>query len=209
MRSKMRWIAGVGAALALLPPLTLAQAIQVSPSGVMTTEQPAPELRPEDQATREQLVRLFDVMRLRDQMLAMRRIVPAMMETQVREQMRLATSQLGQNSQLSTRQRAAVDQLVRKYVEEAANLYSVDEMIEDMIGLYQQNLSRDDVDAMIAFYGSTAGQHLLQAQPRIAQQYMPIVMRRATERTRTLTTEMMKDLAALKQSSPSAPPAQK
>jgi len=209
VRSKMRWIAGVGAALALLPPLTLAQAIQVSPSGVMTTEQPAPELRPEDQATREQLVRLFDVMRLRDQMLAMRRIVPAMMETQVREQMRLATSQLGQNSQLSTRQRAAVDQLVRKYVEEAANLYSVDEMIEDMIGLYQQNLSRDDVDAMIAFYGSTAGQHLLQAQPRIAQQYLPIVMRRATERTRTLTTEMMKDLAALKQSSPSAPPAQK
>ena len=34
---------------------------------------------------------------------------------------------------------------------------------------------------------SPAGQHLLDAQPKIAQEYMPLVMQRTQERTKTLT----------------------
>jgi hypothetical protein len=148
-------------------------------------------------------------MRLRDQMQSMRKIVPAMVESQVREQMQAMSAQIAPGSRLTAEQHAAIEKLLRKYVEKAVNLYSVDEMIADMTGLYQEHLSREDVDAMIAFYNSTAGQHLLDAQPKIAQEYMPLVMRRSEERTKLLTAEMMKDMAALKQSSGKAQPAHK
>jgi uncharacterized protein len=67
-------------------------------------------------------------------------------------------------------------------------------MISDMTTVYQHHLSKADVDAMIAFYSSPAGQHLLNAQPAIMKEYMPIVMQRQRQATDQLTEEMQKDL---------------
>lgn len=208
MKNRFR-LAILLAAVTTLPSALVAQASAVSPSGSVVQEQAAPAIAPPDQPTREQLAKLFEVMRLRDQMQSMRKIVPAMVESQVREQMQAMSAQIAPGSRLTAEQHAAIEKLLRKYVEKAVNLYSVDEMIADMTGLYQEHLSREDVDAMIAFYNSTAGQHLLDAQPKIAQEYMPLVMRRSEERTKLLTAEMMKDMAALKQSSGKAQPAHK
>lgn len=195
----------LGAALLLAPIAGLAQ-VTVDPSGSIVNGQAATPIPAEDRATKEQLARLFEAMRLRDQMVSMRKIVPAMIETQMREQLRAMSEQLSPDSgKLTPSQRAALEKLLRKYIDKAVNVYSVDEMVADMTGLYQEHLTREDVDAMIAFYSSPAGQHLLDAQPKIAQEYMPLVMQRASERTKTLTAEMMKDVAELKQSSNAAP----
>ena len=51
------------------------------------------------------------------------------------------------------------------------------------------------MDAFIAFYQSPAGQHLLDAQPAIMQEYMPLVMNRMKERSKALTDDLMKDMA--------------
>ena len=72
-----------------------------------------------------------------------------------------------------------------------------DEMLADMTAIYQQHLSKDDVDGMIAFYNSPAGQHLLDAQPVIAQEYMPLVMSKVSERSQAMTKEMMKEMAEI------------
>jgi uncharacterized protein len=193
--------AGIGVAPAVL----VAQAVSVAPNGTVAQEQTA--IPPEDQATKEQLAKLFDVMRIRDQMQATRRIIPTMVETQVRQQMQAMSAQIAPGSKLTAEQRTQLDQLLHKYMEKAMDMYPVDEMIADMTGLYQEHLTREDVDAMIAFYGSPAGQHVLDAQPKIAQEYVPLVMRRTAERTKTLTAEMMKDVAALKQSAGGTQPA--
>lgn len=190
----------LGASICAVPAGLFAQAYAVSPNGTVAQEQPAVAIPPEQQATKEQLTALFDAMRIRDQMQATRRIVPAMVESQLKEQMQ-AMGAVSPGTKATPSQRAELDRLLRKYVERAVDLYPVDEMITDMTGLYQEHLTRDDVDAMIAFYASPAGQHLLDAQPKIAQEYMPLVMRRTAERSKTLTAEMMKDMAALKQSS--------
>lgn len=179
-----------------------------APNGTVA-QQVVPAIAPEDQATKERLARLFDVMRIHDQMQSMRRIIPTMVETQVRQQMQAMSSQIAPGSKMTAEQRAQLDQLLHKYMEKAMNMYPVDEMIADMTALYQEHLTREDVDAMIAFYGSPAGQHLLDAQPKIAQEYMPLVMRRTAERTKTLTAEMMKDMAAMKQSTGQTQPANK
>jgi len=62
------------------------------------------------------------------------------------------------------------------------------------------------VDGLIAFYSSPAGQHLLNAQPAIAQEYMPIVMGKVQERSVAMTKEMMKEMAEI---APAAKPAAK
>jgi hypothetical protein len=67
-------------------------------------------------------------------------------------------------------------------------------MLEDMSGLYQRHLSGSDVDAFIAFYASPAGQHLLDAQPAIMQEYMPLVMSRMQQRSKALNDELMKEI---------------
>jgi hypothetical protein len=197
----------IAAGMGFGPAMIVAQANSATPNGTMAQVQTA--ISPEDRATKEQLAKLFEVMRIRDQMLATRRIIPTMVEGQVRQQMQAMSAQIAPDSKMTVEQRAQLDQMLHKYMEKAMDMYPVDEMIADMTGLYQEHLTREDVDAMIAFYGSPAGQHVLDAQPKIAQEYVPLVMRRTAERTKTLTAEMMKDMAALKQSSGRTQPANK
>jgi hypothetical protein len=198
-----------GAVLLLLPMASFAQAPPEA-SSPGTSVQTAQTIPPEDQATKEQLAKLFEVMRIRDQMQSVQRIIPTTVESQLKEQMQAIMAQNPSGPQLTTEQREQLDRLMHKYMEKAVNLYPIDEMLADMTGLYQHYLTREDVDAMIAFYGSTAGQHLLDAQPKIAREYMPLVMSRMSERSKALTAEMMKDVTELKQSTaPAAEPAKK
>ena len=45
-----------------------------------------------------------------------------------------------------------------KYVGKAMDLYPASEMLTDMGAIYQRHLSKDDVEGMIVFYSSPAGQ---------------------------------------------------
>ncbi|MFZ0744541.1 MAG: DUF2059 domain-containing protein, partial [Terracidiphilus sp.] len=164
-------VAAFGFALGSLP--AVAQAYSVQPSGALVQESPAPAIPPGDQATAEQLGRLFQTMRIREQVQSLRNLIPTMVEGQIREQSRA----IGSQSKLTAEQRATMELISHKYLEKAINIYSVDEMIGDMTSIYQKYLTREDVDAMIAFYSSSAGQHLLEAQPKISKEYMPLVMK--------------------------------
>jgi hypothetical protein len=99
---------------------------------------------------------------------------------------------------------------MNRFLDKAMNLFTVDEMIDDMAAIYQRHFTRDDVNAYIAFYSTPAGQHLLQITPVIMQEYMPIVMQRLQERSKDLTAELSKEITdVLKSSAPgaTAPPA--
>jgi len=193
-------IAGIGMALMAAQPAS-AQAYSVGSNGDMSQEKPDSVLAiPQaDQASKEQLLKLFAVMRIREQVQTLRTNVSQMVESQLREQIQEIGGTSG-NSKLTPEQRKAVENLINRYIEKAVDVYPVDEMIGDMTTVYQHHLTREDVDGMIAFYSSPAGQHLLEAQPKIAREYMPLVTQRAEERTKLLRAEMMKDLAEMKES---------
>jgi len=123
--------------------------------------------------------------------------VPAMIEQQIKTTMSQTEATLSAGKKLTPEQRAAMEKITNKYVGKAMDLYPPDEMVADMTVLYQQHLSRDDVDGMIAFYSSPAGQHLLDAQPVIAKEYMPLVMSRVSERSKVMMKEMMKEMAEI------------
>ena len=58
-------------------------------------------------------------------------------------------------------------------------------MIANITAPYQKYLTRLDVDGIIAHYSSPTGQRLLDIQPVIMQEYLPIVMQRMMDREKT------------------------
>lgn len=154
----------------------------------------APTIPPDQIPGKEQLAKLFEVMRLHDQMQGLMNTIPAMVKAQVQSQMADVMAKLAPGAQLTDEQQAQLSALIAKYVDKATNVYTIDNMISDMTTVYQHHLSKTDVDAMIAFYASPPGQHLLNAQPAIIKEYTPLVMQRQREATDQLTEEMQKDL---------------
>jgi hypothetical protein len=174
-------------------------------SGAATrTDQAGVSKIPADQRpTREQLLKLFEVMRVREQMQSMMKMMPAMVQQQIKEQTNQMTAKMPGGRQPTAKEQADIEKVVSKYMEKAMNIYPVEEMIDDITVIYQHHISRTDVDAFIAFYSSKAGQHLLNEQPAIMAEYMPTVMKRMNERTKELTADLMKDMAAVaKESAP-------
>jgi len=160
---------------------------------VSQAAQPAPRvISPGDQPDKEQLQKLFDVMRIKQQMDTMMSSMSTMMQQQISQQIK---SMAGDS--LPADKQAELDKIMHKYMERAMTLYPVTEMIGDMTAIYQKHMSKEDVDAYITFYNSPAGQHLLDEQPVIMKEYLPIVSQRMQERSKTLNEDMMKDLEQL------------
>lgn len=206
----MKTAYSVIAALALaVAPFALAQspaapaAPEAQTSGAASAAVPAGE-----QPTHEQLAKLFEVMRLRQQFDSMTKMMPAIVEQQVQEQMAQMQAAIPGGKQLSPEQQAAFDKLTAKYLQKANSLYPIDEMVEDAMAVYQRHMSRTDVDAYITFYSSTPGQHLLDAQPVIMKEYMPVVSEKVQSRTKELYAQMAQDMQDfIKAQAPqSAPP---
>jgi hypothetical protein len=207
----------LGVAVATSSALGFAQSTATSAASGQTSVVAVPA---DQEPTTEQLTKLFEVMRLKEQMQSMRQMVPAMVQQQVKAATAETEAGLPPGSKLTPEQRAAMEKVMNKYVAKAIDIYPADEMLTDMSGIYQRHLSKDDVDGMIAFYSAPAGQHLLDAQPLIAKEYMPIVMSKVTERSQAMTKEMIKEMTeiwqSLKQSAPkpaanagtTSPPAQ-
>jgi hypothetical protein len=189
-------------------PLALAQSPAFPPTPAAQAPAAAAEVPQGQQATREQLTKLFDVMRLRQQFDTMTKMMPTIVQQQVHEQMAQMVAAIPGGTQLSPQQQAAFDKLTEKYLHKANSLYPADEMMNDAMAVYQRHMSRSDVDAYIAFYSSAPGQHLLDAQPVIMKEYMPIVTGKVQTRTRELYAEMTQDMQEfLKSQEPQTTPA--
>jgi uncharacterized protein len=214
---KVRFIFGM-MAVGFLSMATIsghAQAIAVGADGTMQQEKSAQVIAPENQPSTEQLTKLFDAMRIKQQMQSMKLMIPGMVQQQIQSAMKQSEAELPAGSKLTPEKREKMQAIMSKYVGKSMDLYPTDEMLTDMTAIYQKHLSKDDVDGLIAFYSSPAGQHLLDAQPVIAQEYMPLVMGKVGQRSQAMTKEMMKEMAEVvpaskpAQSKPAAKPAAK
>ena len=113
-------------------------------------------------ATKEQILKLFDVMDIHKQ-------TRAMMATIERQTRTTSTEALK-----ARYPRITPEQLerVNKISEESMRDFPVDAMLDDMIPIYQKHLTPTDVDTMIAFYSSPTGKKLMQQLPQITQEAM-------------------------------------
>lgn len=136
-------------------------------------------------ATRDDILKLFATMHVREQMQFVMESVAKQQRTMIRESMKKRMPNLTE---------AELDRM-DEYSTEILKEMPFDAMLDDMIPVYQKHLTKDDIEAMSAFYASPTGQKMLRempamtsesmqaASPRI-QAMMEKIMDRAEQRTR-------------------------
>jgi hypothetical protein len=183
-----------------------------SPAGAADSTQIDPALAapvPADQQpSKEDLQKLFEVMHLRDQMQNVMKAMPQIIQQSMQEQWKQVYSKYGAN--LTADQQAGLEKLMQKYMTEAMSAYNVDSMIADMIPIYQRHFTKDDIKSLAAFYSTPSAQRMLAIQPVIMKEYMPVVMQRMQQSSSKLTDEMVQDLTTyIKSTTPTDSPAAK
>jgi hypothetical protein len=113
-------------------------------------------------ASREQILKMFEVMHIRQQM-------RPMMEGMFKQQSALVRETMKQRYPQMTDQQMARSNDV---VVESMKDFPIDEMLDDMIPVYQKHLTQTDVEGMIAFYSSPTGQKLMQEMPALTSEGM-------------------------------------
>lgn len=167
---------------------------------------PAATIPPDQQPTREQLLKLFEVMRVRQQMDTILKAIPEMASQQIHNQVHQGSAGLPGGAALTPPQQAKLDEFEQKALAKAMTIYPIEEMLNDMIPIYQRHLSRSDVDAFTAFYSTPAAQRLIDEQPAMMRELMPVLLGRITERSKALADEMTKERMELLKSIPPPPP---
>jgi hypothetical protein len=122
---------------------------------------------PSDAPTREQLLKLFDILEIKKQMDAMRDTLAKTLEQQFSQMTR---------GQLSAKQEEEFGKLEGELFRTLMSDEDVAKMTDELIPIYQRHFNSSDVDALIAFYSTAAGQKFLHEQSTIIAEYMPKAM---------------------------------
>lgn len=93
----------------------------------------------------------------------------------------------------SPEQLAAVD----KFAEGLFKDMPVEEIVEAMVPIYQKHLTKSDMDGILAFYSSPAGQKLLREQPAMMQEGMQVGSTIGQKRMRSIMEKMDEFIAEL------------
>lgn len=113
-------------------------------------------------SSREDILKLFDTMKIRDQMKMVMESVAKQQHTMIRDAMRKRFPQI------TDQELARLDQFSGDIMKDLP----IDGMLDDMIPVYQKHLSKADVDAMGVFYASPTGQKLLREMPAMTAESM-------------------------------------
>ena len=165
------------AALLTLP--GLAQQKPATKSASQTKVAATPAL-PADAPSKEQLVRLFDVMELQKQMNSMMAAVGKNMETMLPSNL----------DSFSARQKADLAKLQTDLLTNMMSPEFVGSYIGEMIPIYQRHFTKSEVDDLISFYASPVGQKFLHEQPVLTQESFAKVMPLMQKRVQSVMEEI-------------------
>ncbi len=118
-----------------------------------------------DAASKEDVKKLFDVMASREQMTQMMQQLFAQMRAMNREQLKK------QRPDVSDGELARLDQQSQDLIKN----FPLDEMLNDMVPVYQRHFTKSDIDALTAFYSSPTGQKFLHEMPTVTAETMQAV----------------------------------
>jgi uncharacterized protein len=115
-----------------------------------------------DAASKEDVKKLFDVMTSRDQMAQLLQQLFAQMRSLNREQLKKKRPDLT-DADLARMDRESED-LIKHF--------PLEEMLNDMIPVYQKHFTKSEIDALTAFYSSPVGQKFLHEMPAVTAETM-------------------------------------
>jgi len=160
-----------------------------------TAAKPAASERP----TQEQVLKLLELLRVRESLQitvdAMKEQVRATAERSLRESVPVPT----------------VDQLTRlnTIVNDVFKELVLDDLIQDVVPVYQRHLTRSDVEAVIAFYSTPAGKKILREQPAMIRESMQATAATQQKKMELLLVKLDVRMRELIQGQPGTQPEKK
>lgn len=148
------------ALIALVASCTLTEA-QKRSAGPQSPAPSKPAVQSE-KASEAQILKLLDMLQIRDNL----QITLDAMKTQM---------QHGSEEMLREKIARPTDEQIKsvdKIVDEEFGKISMDDLVRDVVPIYQRHLTRSDVAALIAFYSSPVGQKLRREQPAMMKESM-------------------------------------
>jgi hypothetical protein len=137
-------------------------------ASVASAQQPAPASAP---PTPQEVLKLFELLHVKQQT-----------EQVIRMSMQDAKEGARETYKSRVPQATPADLAhVDALVEEMFRHVSVNDMVQDMIPVYQKHLTRRDINAVIAFYSTPIGQKLIRELPDMTQEAMQLASRRMQE----------------------------
>ncbi len=149
-------------------------------------------------ATREDVIKLFAVMKSHDQ-------IHAVMDAMLKQQ-RLIMHDLIKKQYPDTSEEEF--QRLDSFMDDFVKTFPLDEVVDDMIPVYQKHLSEADVEAMTTFYSAPTGQKLLREMPAMmtdSMQAMAPRLRQIMDNMRQRVEQMAKSEHEKKAGSPPKP----
>lgn len=153
-------------------------------AGAQTTVSIAP-----DAASKEDVKKLFDVMASREQMSQLMQQVFAQMRKMNREEIKKRRPEITEADLTRMDQQS----------EDLIKTFPLDEMLNDMIPIYQRHFTKTEIDALSAFFSSPAGQKYLHEIPAVSAETMRAVYPRIEAEVDALLKRAEEKTAAPKQ----------
>ncbi len=145
------------------------------------------QIVPEDQrASRDEVEQFFTAMRLRKNM--------EMVFKAMREQMKGMSQKMMSEklSMLTPEQQEKFVKAMQGNMDDIMDSMRLEDLISDMIPVYQKYLTREDLEGIIAFYSSPVGQRLLDKTPAMTTEAMKISMDRMEKMMPEIMAKMQK-----------------
>jgi hypothetical protein len=147
---------------------------------------------------------VFRVMRFDDMMKKILDGQKKGMMPMIQQQMAQAMSRMGAN--LSDEDKAALREMQGKLLDQTFSAITSPEMRAEMAKIYSEVFSKEELNSMAGFYGTPAGQALVDKQPEVQQKMMSVMMPMIMKSQQSAQKEMSEFMMGLraKYASPSA-----
>lgn len=145
---------------------SVAEAVAKSRNQAATKKAQPVQALPADAPTREDVLKLFDVMQINKTM-------DAVIQAAKQQSMEMAEQMANERMPDATaEQKKQLHEMMEDVMNQAMGPAAMREMVEATVPVYQRHLSKADLDAMVAFYSSPVGQKILHEQPAMVQESM-------------------------------------
>jgi hypothetical protein len=134
--------------------------LAVSICAAQTTVSIAP-----DAASKEDVKKLFDVMASREQVGQMMQQLFAQMQSLSREQLKK------RHPDITEADLARMDRQSQDFLKN----FPIDEMLNDMVPVYQRHFTKSEIESLTTFYSSSTGQKFLHEMPAVTSETMRAV----------------------------------
>jgi hypothetical protein len=156
-----------------------------------------PEIPEGQRASREQIDKLFEALRLRDQLNKTMEMTSVAVKAGIQQAMEEQKQKSGSGKELTPEQQKLFENVLSEYTKKLAAIIYSDDVINPIKSAYQRYLTASDVEGIIAFYQTSAGEHLLERQTKIGLEAAPQMLAALQGKLQPLMEEMQKNIAAL------------